>query len=289
MYSALRALEESGLIRASIGAPGEAARVRLIATPRRISRELDAETRREELEFLRRLWRVGGGEAVYMGVELGWRRLASMAGGRGRARELLGRLQREGFLEYSDAAEGPAIQVLDTSTPIARLPIDWRRLEARKEGETRKLQKMQGYAYADGCRRGYILRYFGDPEAMAECGACDNCLDGPPAAEVAPAASARRPSRGDRRPSRRVVTTGAPDAEVEPQLLEELRDLRTRLAREQGLPAYCVFPDRTLAALAAARPLDEREMLGVPGVGPAKAKKYGSAFLELLRQPLHNA
>jgi ATP-dependent DNA helicase RecQ len=290
VHSALRILQENGLLRAAAGAAGEAARIRLIATARRITRELSGDDRREDLEFLRRLWKLGGGERIYAGTDLAWRRISSIAGGRGRAREMLGRLQREGFVEFSDAAEGPAIQVLDVSTPIPRLPVDWRGLDARREADTRKLQRMQGYAYSDGCRRGYILRYFGDPEAMTECGACDNCMDGPPRVEspaAAPRTRARKPSATAG--SRAAASHRDPDPAVDPRLMDTLRDLRTRLAHEQGLPAYCVFPDRTLRALAAVRPADEREMLDVPGVGPAKARKYGSAFLEILRQPLPGA
>jgi ATP-dependent DNA helicase RecQ len=64
---------------------------------------------------------------------------------------------------------------------------------------------------------------------------------------------------------------------------ERLRQLRGELAREAGLPAYCVFPDRTLAELARRRPASETELLDIPGVGPAKARKYGERFLAALR------
>ncbi len=50
---------------------------------------------------------------------------------------------------------------------------------------------MQGYAYAEGCRRGYVLRYFGDPEAMEHCGACDVCLGGSPLGAAAAEAGRR--------------------------------------------------------------------------------------------------
>jgi ATP-dependent DNA helicase RecQ len=296
IYSALRVLEDHRLVRTARGTTGEAARVRLIATPKRISRELSGPDRADELGFLRRLWKTGGGDAIYTGAEIGWRRLSSMAGGGGRARQLLSGLQREGILEFVDAAEGPAVQVLDSTTPIARLAIDWRGLEVRKSADTRKLQKMQGYAYADGCRRGYILRYFGDPAAMTECGACDNCIDGPPlVAPTAPDAVATGRGRrsgaatSGRRASARLSPDPVDESPVDPALLDELRALRARLAREAGLPAYCVFPDRTLAALAAVRPADADAMLEVPGVGPAKARKYGEPFLRLLRQPSPDA
>ena len=55
--------------------------------------------------------------------------------------------------------------------------------------------------------------------------------------------------------------------------------------RRSSCPAYCVFHDRTLAALARQRPATLDELAQVPGVGPSKLAKYGAAFLEALRAP----
>jgi len=38
-----------------------------------------------------------------------------------------------------------------------------------------KLARVMAYAETERCRRGDLLRYFGDPHAMERCGACDNC------------------------------------------------------------------------------------------------------------------
>ena len=48
------------------------------------------------------------------------------------------------------------------------------------------------------------------------------------------------------------------------------------------MPPYVVFHDRTLAALAAARPRDREALRQVPGIGPAKLEAYGDALLALL-------
>ena len=50
--------------------------------------------------------------------------------------------------------------------------------EQRKR-ELIRLHAMEGYAYAQGCRRGYMLRYFGDPGTMRSCTDCDNCVPDP--------------------------------------------------------------------------------------------------------------
>jgi ATP-dependent DNA helicase RecQ len=65
-------------------------------------------------------------------------------------------------------------------------------------------------------------------------------------------------------------------------LFERLRRLRTQIARDQKVPPYVVFPDATLAGIAAARPINDDALLAVSGVGQSKLGKYGEAFLELV-------
>ena len=73
------------------------------------------------------------------------------------------------------------------------------------------------------------------------------------------------------------------DADNNQALFDELRALRRRLADEQSVPAFVVFSDATLKAMAAARPADRQAMLRVSGVGPAKLERYGEAFLAVVR------
>jgi ATP-dependent DNA helicase RecQ len=63
---------------------------------------------------------------------------------------------------------------------------------------------------------------------------------------------------------------------------ESLRVWRSEMAREEAVPPYIVFNDRTLAAIAAACPASQEELLAVPGVGPAKLERYGEQILRLL-------
>jgi DNA helicase-2/ATP-dependent DNA helicase PcrA len=49
------------------------------------------------------------------------------------------------------------------------------------------------------------------------------------------------------------------------------------------MPAYIVFSDATLIAMAERPPQTEEELLAIPGVGPRKLAAYGEAFLALLR------
>ena len=62
-----------------------------------------------------------------------------------------------------------------------------------------------------------------------------------------------------------------------------LRAWRKSEAGRRKMPAFRVFPDRTLNALVDRKPSNEKELLDVPGVGPAVAKKYGEQLLRVIR------
>ncbi len=82
-------------------------------------------------------------------------------------------------------------------------------------------------------------------------------------------------------PSRAV----AAELDVEGQaLFEKLKALRRRLAEERAVPAYVVFPDRSLLAMAADRPRDKAGLSRLHGVGAAKLEQYGEAFLEAINE-----
>jgi len=77
------------------------------------------------------------------------------------------------------------------------------------------------------------------------------------------------------------LTPGS-DGAADVGLMERLKTWRLGQARAQGVPAYVVFNDRTLEALAALRPGTEQGLLEVPGIGPAKLEAYGDQLLDLL-------
>ncbi len=66
-------------------------------------------------------------------------------------------------------------------------------------------------------------------------------------------------------------------------LFAQLRAWRLTAANEQGVPAYVVFSDATLHAIAERRPASLGELAGVPGVGPVKLGLYGPTVLEFCR------
>jgi ATP-dependent DNA helicase RecQ len=75
------------------------------------------------------------------------------------------------------------------------------------------------------------------------------------------------------------ATGNGTEAAYDRSLFERLRALRKRLADERDVPAYVVFSDATLRAMAERLPADERELRDVPGIGERKLADFGAAFL----------
>ncbi len=68
------------------------------------------------------------------------------------------------------------------------------------------------------------------------------------------------------------------------ELFDRLRELRLELAREENLPPYIIFSDKTLIDMAAKVPASKSEMLNVSGVGENKFSKYGEKFLSVVEK-----
>lgn len=67
-------------------------------------------------------------------------------------------------------------------------------------------------------------------------------------------------------------------------LFEILRKLRLEIAKEESMPPYIIFSDKTLIDMCVKKPSDEEEMLNVSGVGANKLKKYGQRFLQEIQK-----
>lgn len=88
----------------------------------------------------------------------------------------------------------------------------------------------------------------------------------------------RRPHRrADRQQSGQIVT-------VDDGLLAALKATRTRLAREEEVPAYIIFSNATLTDMAAKVPRTMDQFLQVSGVGEVKAERYGTDFLRVISE-----
>jgi ATP-dependent DNA helicase RecQ len=88
--------------------------------------------------------------------------------------------------------------------------------------------------------------------------------------------------KGSRR-DRRNAAASAIASDADGALLDALKALRSKLAKSQNVPAYVVFSDRTLVELATHRPGSEAAMREIHGIGDTKLARYGTAFLDVVR------
>lgn len=77
---------------------------------------------------------------------------------------------------------------------------------------------------------------------------------------------------------------GADFTEADEQLFEVLRSLRMEIAREEKVPPYIVFSDKTLTHMCIVKPRTRSAMLTVTGVGEFKYEKYGERFVACIRE-----
>ncbi len=139
---------------------------------------------------------------------------------------------------------------------------------ALKSWSDRRVRQLLAEIVAAGCARQSSGEY--PVVELTAAGREAIALATPPALTLP--AEAPSPSRG---------TKTYADAPVE--TVDRLKRWRLETARATGVPAYVVFHDSTLNAIAAARPASLADLLRVPGVGDSKLSKYGEEVLEVLR------
>jgi ATP-dependent DNA helicase RecQ len=166
----LRSLLDGGALRIDAHDASAANRVRLIASEQRIGSQLGSPARDQDRALLAAVSACLRGRA-YTGANLTPGQLSSLGDD---APARLTRLAREGFIEWTQRSARRRIRLL-LRCEGRHLPLDWHELERRRVREERRLRYMEEYALTNECRRGFVLRYFGDPEAMSSCADCDNC------------------------------------------------------------------------------------------------------------------
>lgn len=75
---------------------------------------------------------------------------------------------------------------------------------------------------------------------------------------------------------------------VDQELFQLLRNKRAQLARQQGVPAFIIFGDKSLKDMAAIKPITREAFATVYGVGDHKLHAYGDFFTEMIKQYLKN-
>jgi DNA helicase-2/ATP-dependent DNA helicase PcrA len=72
-------------------------------------------------------------------------------------------------------------------------------------------------------------------------------------------------------------------SDIDDELLLQLKDWRLRTAKEMNVPAYVVFTDNTLIAIAELLPTDDAALVAIPGIGARKLEQFGPDVLEIVR------
>jgi ATP-dependent DNA helicase RecQ len=68
------------------------------------------------------------------------------------------------------------------------------------------------------------------------------------------------------------------------ETFEKFRELRNNIAKDEGMPPYIVFSDKTLNEMSKKLPIDDKEFLAISGVGEQKLEKYGEPFIALANE-----
>ena len=103
--------------------------------------------------------------------------------------------------------------------------------------------------------------------------------DAPPEPEL------ERPARAGATAPKKKREVPPTDSLLEGRLREQLKEWRRKRSSDDGVPAYVVFADATMYELARLRPGSRAALLDVPGIGPAKADRYGDELIALLADP----
>jgi len=145
-------------------------------------------------------------------------------------------------------------------------------IRSHKSYEEELLDQMDGYGKSARCRIEFILSYFGELDGET-CGVCDNCTQ--TNGSLARSAKSRRRSQSD------LLAQELNEDDLE--LFERLKEWRKERADRDSVPAFVVFHDRVLATIAGSRPISSEELQSIGGIGTAKAGRYGSDILELVK------
>jgi hypothetical protein len=73
-------------------------------------------------------------------------------------------------------------------------------------------------------------------------------------------------------------------SELDSHLFEELKKLRNTLARQRGLPAYCIFNNETLKEMATVKPITKTQFLKIGGIGEIKLNDFGDSFISCVKE-----
>ncbi|HVU45564.1 MAG TPA: ATP-dependent DNA helicase RecQ [Terracidiphilus sp.] len=166
-----------------------------------------------------------------------------------------GRMSRDEFDALLDAVVRAGLIMLEDA-------------EYEKDGEVRRFRKVRLTTRGLEARATISLELLISDGVVEEFGTRSE-----PTARAKKSKTAAKSAKTDAAP---VKLTADQEA-----LAARLKEWRAAEAKKLGVPAYVVMHDRTLTAIAAARPANPRRLLDLDGMGPAKVEKFGAAILSL--------
>jgi len=160
---------------------------------------------------------------------------------------------------------------------------------AEKERSWQRYHVVRRFVEAEACRHLQICAHFGETAKWKSCGACDVC--GATPGWLAEPVQAQKPRRraaaaaGGSSDTLRIAVsprTHSPIPDADRDLQEYLREWRRTTASEQGIAAFIIMHDTSLAELCRVKPNSLSELRRVPGFGERKTELYGREILEVL-------
>lgn len=173
----------------------------------------------------------------------------------------------------------------------------WRKLDARllayfanqildaaeRDRAWQRYHKIRAFAESAECRHKQICTHFGETPKWDSCGACDVCGTMPEWFTVAESRAAVRGTARAVLPGRKVISKTS-EAQLDPDLLEYMREWRRTVAKEQGVPAFVVLHDTSLYEICRVLPASLAQLCTITGIGERKADTYGQRILAALQQ-----
>ena len=174
---------------------------------------------------------------------------------------------------------------------------------SERERAWQRYHEVRRFVESETCRHQQICSHFGENTKWKSCGGCDVCgaalpwlaepLEAPKARREAAAApagtapnrqelSAASPAIGGGELRLTAMSSASKVGDVNDELREYLREWRRTTAREQGIAAFIIMHDTSLAELCRVRPGSLSELRRVPGFGERKTELYGRGILDAL-------
>ncbi len=190
---------------------------------------------------------------------------------------ILSYLQNMGQLELVQRM--PAGMRVAAVRPLAPGAADqvWTQAQQHIRAKQERFRFMRNFVYLDGCRRRFLLTYFGEKAHSQPEACCSSCHSRPVTARPLPQTQSALP-----KPKRKQVISAPAETAADPALLQQLKAWRREKALARDVPAYVIFGDKDLAGIAAAAPSNLDELAACRGIGPAKLELYGEEILAIL-------